>query len=318
VRRRPAQIATQIAALSAALIVAAPAQGQSLEDRRRALESLTAQEDALGARLGADRNALSRLLGALALFSRDPPPPLLVSPADAKDAVRAMILAKAIAPQLEVRARLLTAEAAALARVRRQADEQSGDLFAAESALEDRQGRLEAVAADATLIAPSAARAAAIAQDARPAPTHLIAPADGAVAVHFGGRLSSGLVARGLAYRTGAGAVVKSPAAGVVAYAGPLNGWGQVVILRAGGGCHMVLSGLAKVTVSVGQSVAVASPVGVMPSDGQTPRELYLEVRLPAGAVDPAKLMGDPKLAMGHGGAKINPASLRLRRAGVD
>jgi septal ring factor EnvC (AmiA/AmiB activator) len=270
-------------AIAILLLAALPAHAETLDDRRRALLSLTAQEDALAARLGADRNALSRLLGALALFSRDPPPPLLVSPSDAKDAVRAMILAKAIAPQLEARARTLTAEAAALDRIRRQAAQQSGDLFAAESAIEDRQGRLDAIAADAALLAPSQARVAAVGQDARPAPTHLIAPTD-------------------------AGAVVRSPAAAVVAYAGPLNGWGEVVILRAGGGCHMVLSGLGKVTVNVGQSVAAATPVGVMPSDGQTLSELYLEVRLAAGAVDPAKLMG----------ANINPAKLRLRRVGVD
>ena len=306
-------------ALIICLVVAPlPAHGETLDDRRRALQSLTAQGDALAARLGADRNALSRLLGALALFSRDPPPPLLVSPGDAKDAVRAMILAKAIAPQLEARARTLSAEAAALDRIRRQAAQQSGDLFAAESAIEDRQGRLDAVAADAALLAPSQVRAAANGQDAQPAPTHIVAPTDAALAVRFGGRLPNGLPARGLAYRTGAGAVVTSPAAAVVVYAGPLNGWGQVVILRAGGGCHIVLSGLAKVTVNVGQSVAAATPVGVMPSDGQTPSELYLEVRLAAGAVDPAKLMGGPKFARGPGVANINPAKLRLRRVGVD
>jgi septal ring factor EnvC (AmiA/AmiB activator) len=306
-------------AIAVLLLAAAPAHAETLDDRRHALQSLTAQGDALAARLGADRNALSRLLGALALFSRDPPPPLLVSPADAKDAVRAMILAKAIAPQLEARARTLSAEAAALDRIRRQAAQQSGDLFAAESAIEDRQGRLDAVAADAALLAPSPqVRAAANGQDAQPAPTHIVAPTDAVVAVRFGGRLPNGLPARGLAYRTGAGAVVRSPAAAVVAYAGPLNGWGQVVILRAGGGCHMVLSGLAKVTVNVGQSVAAATPVGVMPSDGQTPSELYLEVRLAAGAVDPARLMGGPKLARGPGVANINPAKLRLRRVGVD
>ncbi|MEJ0065710.1 MAG: hypothetical protein WDM85_09955 [Caulobacteraceae bacterium] len=179
-RRRPA---LAVLPLAASLLVALPAHAETLDDRRRALQSLTAQEDALAARLGADRNALSRLLGALALFSRDPPPPLLVSPADAKDAVRAMILAKAIAPQLEVRARTLTAEAAALDRIRRQAAQQSGDLFAAESAIEDRQGRLDAIAADAALLAPSQARAAAVGQDAQPAPTHLIAPTDGILAV---------------------------------------------------------------------------------------------------------------------------------------
>ncbi len=73
----------------------------------------------------------------------------------------------------------------------------------------------------------------------------------------------------------------------------------------------MVLSGLGKVTVNVGQSVAAATPLGAMPSDGQTPSELYLEVRLPAGAVDPAE-------ADAGEGANVNPARLRLRRVGVD
>ncbi|HVM99997.1 MAG TPA: peptidoglycan DD-metalloendopeptidase family protein [Caulobacteraceae bacterium] len=281
----------RFAALAVLLALAVPAHGQTLEDRRRRLEALTTQEDALEARLGADRNTLARLMTALVLFSRDPPPPLLVSPSDARDAVRAMILAKAIAPQLEARARQLGVEAAALRQVRRQAAQQSGDLFAAESAIEDRQGRLEAVTGDAALMAPSGVRAAEAALDAQPAPARLVAPAAGPLAVRYGGRLANGLAAEGLAYRTGAGAVVRAPAAGLVAYAGPLTGWGQVVILRAGGGCHMVLSGLGKVTVNVGQSVAAATPVGVMPSDGQTSPELYLEVRLPAGPVDPARLM---------------------------
>ena len=289
--------------LAAVLVAAAlPARGATLAERRHQLEQLTAQEDALAARIGADRNALARLLGALEMFSRDPPPPLIVNPADARDAVRAMILAKAIAPQLEARAKVLAAEADALMALRRRAAQASGDLFAAESALEDRQGRLDAVTSDAALMAPSPVRAATDAMAGLPAPTSLVAPADGKPSVRYGGRLSNGLIAEGVAYRTAPGAAVRAPAAAVVAYAGPLNGWGNVVILRAGGGCHMVLSGLGKVSVAVGQSVAADFPVGAMPIDGQSPPELYLEVRLAGGPIDPAKLMS------GARGANLNAA----------
>jgi septal ring factor EnvC (AmiA/AmiB activator) len=278
--------------LAAVLIAAAlPARAATLAERRHALAQLTAQEVALAARISADRNALARLLGALEMFSRDPPPPLIVNPADARDAVRAMILAKAIAPELEARAKVLAAEADPLMALRRRAAQASGDLFAAESALEDRQGRLDAVTSDAALMGPTGVRAAADAMAGLPAPTSLLTPTDGKLAVRYGGRLSNGLVAEGVGYRTAPGAAVRAPAAAVVAYAGPLNGWGNVVILRAGGGCHMVLSGLGKVGVAVGQSVAADFPVGAMPIDGQSPPELYLEVRMAGGPIDPAKLM---------------------------
>jgi septal ring factor EnvC (AmiA/AmiB activator) len=291
-------IACLVLALSAG-----PAFGQGLDDRRRALEQLTAEEDGVAARIGADRASLARLLSALAEFSRDPPPPLLVRPTDARDAVRAMILARAVTPVLEARARALAAAASQLDQLRRRAAQQSGDLFAADSAVADRQGRLEAVAGDAAIIAPPAVRAAATALDAQPAPAALLAPADGQVAVRFGGRLENGLISQGVAYRTGAGAAVRSPAAAVVAYAGPLNGWGQVVILRAGGGCHMVISGLGKALVTVGQSVAAGFPIGSMPNDGQSAPELYLEVRLASGPVDPARLI------RGARGADVNLAA---------
>jgi septal ring factor EnvC (AmiA/AmiB activator) len=277
--------------LAAFLSVAPAAAADTLEERRRTLMAIASQEDELTAKLHADRAAIARLLGALEVFSRDPPPPLLVSPSDAKDAVRAMILARAVALDLEGKARQLAEEASELTRARRIEAQKSGDLFAAESALEDKQGRLESVASDAALMAPPEARRAALAADALPTPAQLLPPVEGQVATRFGGRLRSGLRAEGLAYRTLAGALVRSPSAAVVAYAGPLKGWGQVVILRAGGGRHMVLSGLGKVSVAAGQLVAAASRLGMMPSDGQTAPELYFEVRAASGPVDPARLV---------------------------
>lgn len=303
--------------LAAALLAAAlPARAATLTERRHELEQLTAQEDALAARIGADRNALAHLLGALEMFSRDPPPPLIVNPADARDAVRAMILAKAIAPQLEARARTLGAEADQLMALRRRAAQASGDLFAAESALDDRRGRLDAVTSDAALMAPAPVRAAADAMAGLPAPTSLAVPTDGKLATRYGGRLANGLIAEGVGYRTAPGAAVRAPAAAVVAYAGPLSGWGNVVILRAGGGCHMVLSGLGKVSVAVGQSVAADYPVGAMPIDGQSPPELYLEVRMAGGPIDPAKLMSGAQKS-GTGGANVNVIGRKVASQGV-
>jgi len=66
------------------------------------------------------------------------------------------------------------------------------------------------------------------------------------------------------------------------------------LILRLAGGYHLVLAGLDRTSVSVGQSVAAGEAVGWM-ADGrqssgrQTTRELYLEVREQGSPVDPAR-----------------------------
>src|ERR1700733_10437258 len=99
------------AGLALILVATATNSGpQDLDARRAALQERNPQEDRLSAQIAANRNALARLLGALELYSRDPPPPLLVSPGDAKDAVRAMILSRAIAPELEARAKSLAGQ----------------------------------------------------------------------------------------------------------------------------------------------------------------------------------------------------------------
>src|SRR5665213_533816 len=103
--------------------------------------------------------------------------------------------------------------------------------------------------------------------------------------------------------------MVASPGSGLVQYVGPVKGWGVILILRLAGGYHLVLAGLDKTSVSVGQSVAAGEAVGMMPDSGQSPgdgalndrapndrakggkapRELYLEVRNQGVPVDPAR-----------------------------
>jgi septal ring factor EnvC (AmiA/AmiB activator) len=79
---------------------------------------------------------------------------------------------------------------------------------------------------------------------------------------------------------------VLSPAAATVDYAGPLKGWGLVLILKAGD-YHLVLAGLGSVTAEAGRTVAAGEPVGKMPGEGRP--DLYLEVRKAARPVDPAR-----------------------------
>jgi septal ring factor EnvC (AmiA/AmiB activator) len=251
------------------------------------LGQLSAQEEILALQVAANRSELARLLGALELYGRDPPPALLVSPHDAKGAVRAAILIRAMTPALEARARALAEQVRRLSQARRKVAAASGELFAAESAVADRGRRLEGVANDADLLQPSGHALA----PGGAAPTKLLAPAPGSIVVGFHGRLADGTQSRGLAIRAAPGAAVVSPAAALVDYAGPLEGWGQVLILRGGGGYHMVLSGLGKAVVAAGQPVVAGQVVGTMPSGGRLAPELYFEVRLGEAPTDPARLI---------------------------
>jgi septal ring factor EnvC (AmiA/AmiB activator) len=84
-----------------------------------------------------------------------------------------------------------------------------------------------------------------------------------------------------------------------VQYVGPVKGWGVILILRLAGGYHLVLAGLDRTSVSVGQSVAAGEAVGWMPNGRQSANdgmdgakaswELYLEVRDQGVPVDPGR-----------------------------
>ena len=250
---------------------------------RARLESLNVRETVLTAEQGRNLNRLARLLTVLEQFRRDPPPALLVSPDDAVSAVRAAILVKAITPELQRRARLYAAEAGEIARQRRLAAVASEALFTADSQL-----------AEARLVQPPGQRDQVPPQDdqgeATP-PKALLAPAAGPVTRRFGQAVPGGGKANGLTIQTASGAKVAAPDAGLVQYVGPVKGWGVILILRLAGGYHLVLAGLDRANVGVGQSVAAGAPVGWMADGRQSPPELYLEVRERGAPVDPGRWM---------------------------
>ena len=97
------------------------------------LARLNVEETELSVEQTHNMSQLSRLLSVLEELKRDPPPALLVSPRDAKDAVRAAILVKAMTPELQGRALGYAREASEMMRQRRLAAVESEALFTNES-----------------------------------------------------------------------------------------------------------------------------------------------------------------------------------------
>jgi len=247
---------------------------------RGRLERLNVEETTLAGQQGRNLNQLARLLSILERLARDPPPALLVSPRDAKDAVRAAILVRAMTPDLQARAQAYADEAHEIARQRRLAAVESEALFAADSAKADRR---PAPGSDDGLL-DFANREAPVTP-----PDVLLAPVTGPLKHRFGDVLETGGRSNGLTFTTGPGAGVRSPDAGLVQYVGPVKGWGVILILRLAGGYHLVLAGLDRTSVDVGQSVAAGTPVGSMPDRRQSTPELYFEVREQGSPMDPAR-----------------------------
>lgn len=269
-------------AATAAVLGAAVAVAATTGDLAR----LNAAETELSLDRGANMHQLARLLSVLELLRRDPPPALLVSPDDARDAVRAAILVKALTPELAGRARAYAQGATEVMRQRRLAAVQSEALFERDS--------LQAEALPAPDSSAGLRLRGAVTQDlgTLSPPARLVYPVSGSVLRGFGDSIAGGGRSNGLTLSAPSGARAVSPAAGLVQYVGPVKGWGVIVILRLAGGYHLVLAGLERTSVQAGQSVAEGQPVGWATEGRNSTSELYLEVREQGSPVDPTRFLG--------------------------
>jgi septal ring factor EnvC (AmiA/AmiB activator) len=93
----------------------------------------------------------------------------------------------------------------------------------------------------------------------------------------------------GLWFETAASAQAVAPADSEVVFAGAYQKFGQVLILEMPGGYHLLLAGLDRIDVHIGDLVLAGEPVGVLPG-GSTAR-LYLELRRNGQTVDPLPWM---------------------------
>ncbi len=122
-------------------------------------------------------------------------------------------------------------------------------------------------------------------------------PVNGVKIRDFGASDRAGGTERGQSIATRPGAQVTAPCDGWVVYSGPFRSYGQLLILNAGGGYHVLLAGMERISVELGQFVLTGEPVGVMGSGpqvasavvaGSTQPVLYIEFRKDGTPVDPS------------------------------
>jgi len=209
---------------------------------------------------------------------------------------------------IDARQQSLSAAEQALAAQR----ERDARLAEQASNLKDLIARMEseigaAKSADQAIAADVAAKAAAArgADPARLKPAIAFAdakglvslPVAGAILKTFGSADAFGGSEKGVSIAAPAGATVSSPADGSVAFSGPYRSYGQLLIINAGGGYYMILAGMDRINVSVGQFVLAGEPVAVMGDGsartaaaaaiGATQPVLYIQLRKDGTAIDP-------------------------------
>jgi septal ring factor EnvC (AmiA/AmiB activator) len=122
-------------------------------------------------------------------------------------------------------------------------------------------------------------------------------PVNGVRIRDFGAPDGLGGTEKGLWIASRAAAQVTAPCDGWVVYAGPFRSYGQLLILNAGGGYHVLLAGMERISVDPGQFVLTGEPVAVMGggpqsaaavATGSSQPVLYVEFRKDGTPVDPS------------------------------
>ena len=123
-----------------------------------------------------------------------------------------------------------------------------------------------------------------------------VLPVNGTRIRDFGGSDGSGGVEKGISLASRPGAQVTTPCDGWVVYAGPFRSYGQLLILNAGGGYHVLIAGMERISVNIGQFVRTGEPVATMGTTSQVASilattasqpVLYVEFRKDGTPIDP-------------------------------
>lgn len=112
-------------------------------------------------------------------------------------------------------------------------------------------------------------------------------PVVGRIVGRYGQATSAGMTRKGISIATRSGAQVINPHDGLVVFAGPFRGYGQILILEHGEGYHTLLAGLASIDAVPGQWLATGEPVGRMETSDRANPVLYVELRRNGQPINP-------------------------------
>jgi septal ring factor EnvC (AmiA/AmiB activator) len=200
--------------------------------------------------------------------------------------------------------KLLASDKARLEGERRRASELAGRASSLKQLLASLAADEARAAEEEARKAAAAEKAKRLEEEARMKPRLAFAeakgrlsyPVQGQILKNFGDPSLSGTL-QGTAIAARAGAQVVSPADGRIEFAGPFRSYGQLLIIDAGSGYHLLLAGMERITANAGEFLRAGEPVGTMgngPSsvtllgdvmeDGRP--VLYIEFRNSSAAID--------------------------------
>jgi septal ring factor EnvC (AmiA/AmiB activator) len=175
-----------------------------------------------------------------------------------------------------------------------------------------RAGAQAAAAADGQPVAsptdPARLKPAIAFADAKGA---LALPAVGQIRKNYGDPDDYGGVEKGVSIATPPKSTVSTPVDGWIVYAGPYRSYGQLLILNAGAGYYLVMAGMDRTNVAVGQFVLAGEAVATM-GDGASRTAaaaaigavepiLYIELRKNETPIDPGPWWAKTNNEKAHG-----------------
>ncbi|WP_297468599.1 peptidoglycan DD-metalloendopeptidase family protein [Acidithiobacillus sp.] len=272
------------------------AQEQTLRQQR---EVHAALENQLAARIAADKTKIAELQANAnilnGLVSR-----LTVQFHHQEEVARAKAAAearrKAAAAAAARRAAAISAQRAAVAQhylaQKRQAEQQAQRVQETERARQVQRAANAQKQPPTTVVRPPVIAATpAPALPATPIVGHgnYPAPVTGPVTARFGTpRVTGGLDWQGITFQAPVGTEVRAIAPGMVLYAGPLRGYGQIVIVQIAHSLLSIYGHLGATDVHVGEQVSTGRAVGSVGSGGELGNDgLYFEMRNAGHPVNP-------------------------------